>query len=171
MKILETERLILRHLTLEDAPFIMELVNDPDFLLYIGDKKVRNLEDACRYLETGPLASYEKNGFGLYLVELKETGAPIGMSGLVQRPVFSEPDVGYAFLPAYRAKGYAVESARAVVNWGRDTLGQDRFLAIVTPENRSSIKVLLKIGFHFAGMVRMSPDEPEIEKYECFFSR
>src|SRR5215218_1537914 len=105
MTILETERLRLRPFTTDDAPFIVELVNEPSFLRYIGDKKVRSLEDARQYLLSGPLASYERNGFGPNCVELKEQGTPIGMSGLLKRDELPDPDIGFAYLPDFRKKG------------------------------------------------------------------
>src|SRR5215216_2840177 len=104
MTVIETERLILRRLTLDDARFILTLLNEPSFLRYIGDKKVRNLEDARQYMLNGPVASYEQNGFGLYLVELKESHTPIGMCGLVKREELPDPDIGFAFLPDYWKK-------------------------------------------------------------------
>src|SRR5437762_5626654 len=98
-----------------DAPFMVVLLNDPAFLRYIGDKGVRAPEDAVRYIETGPLESYARFGFGLYLVEAKETGEPMGMCGLLKRDVLDHPDLGFAFLPAFRRQGVALESARAAL--------------------------------------------------------
>ena len=161
--ILETERLILRHLSTDDAPFILELLNEPSFLRYIGDKGVRTIEDACLYILNGPLESYERYGFGLYLVELKESGLPIGISGLVKRPALTDADIGFAFLPAYWSKGYAVESAAAVLAYGREILGLNRILAITSPDNEMSAKLLGKIGLRFDRMIRLSEDQPEIK--------
>ena len=114
MTVLETERLVLRRLCSDDAEFILELLNQPSFLRYIGDKGVRNAEDAVQYIQTGPQASYERFGFGLYLVELKETGVSIGMCGLLKRDSLPDVDVGFAFLSDYWLQGYAFESAAAV---------------------------------------------------------
>src|SRR5262245_42217627 len=99
--ILETSRLLLRRLTEDDAPFVLELVNDPDWLRYIGDKKVRNLVDACRYLQEGPLLMYQRCGHGLYAVELKSSGLLIGICGLIKREGLDDVDLGFAFLPAH----------------------------------------------------------------------
>src|SRR5689334_11498954 len=110
-----TERLTLRKLTLADAPFIFRLVNDPDFLVYIGDRGVRTLEDAGRYIQNGPLASYERYGHGLYGVALTKTGELIGMSGLLKREQYADVDIGYAFLPEFRGGGYAFESGSTVL--------------------------------------------------------
>ena len=165
MIIIETKRLILRKLSTDDAEFIVELVNEPSFLHYIGDKGVRNLDDARQYILNGPVASYERNGFGLYLVELKKNGIPIGISGLVKRPALTDADVGFAFLPAYWSKGYAFESVSAVMTYGREVLGLDRILAITSPDNDASAKVLGKIGLRFERMVRLSEDGPEIKLF------
>ena len=113
MTVLETKRLILRRLCADDAEFILELLNQPSFLRYIGDKGVRNTEDAIRYIQTGPVASYDRFGFGLYLVELKESDVSIGMCGLLKRETLPDVDIGFAFLPGYWSQGYAFEAAAA----------------------------------------------------------
>src|SRR5712692_6293312 len=122
MKVLETDRLILRRLSVEDAEFILDLLNQPSFLRYIGDKGVRSLDDARAYILNGPVDSYERNGFGLYLVQMKADGTPIGICGLVKRDTLPDADVGFAFLPAHWSQGYAVESATAVMKYARNTL-------------------------------------------------
>lgn len=162
MIILETERLILRKLSTDDAEFILQLLNEPSFLRYIGDKGVRNLDEARQYILNGPVESYERNGFGLYLVESKESKLPIGMCGLVKRDGLTDADVGFAFLPAYWLKGYAVESASAVLAYGRNVLGLKRILGITLPDNHSSINVLKKIGLKFEQMVSLSDDRQEL---------
>src|ERR1700752_686959 len=101
MRILETDRLILRKLSVEDAEFILELLNEPSYLRFIGDKGVRTLDDARDYILEGPVDSYERHGFGLYLAELKESGVPIGICGLLRRESLENVDIGYAFLPAF----------------------------------------------------------------------
>src|SRR5687768_12396838 len=135
MTLLETDRLILRELTLDDAPFILTLLNDPSFIRYINDKNVRNLEDARQYMLNGPMASYAQNGFGLHLVELKDSAVPIGVCGLLKREELPDPDIGFAFLPDYWGKGFALESASAVMNDARERLGLKRVLAIVSHDN------------------------------------
>jgi len=149
MKVLETERLVLRHLTLDDAEFILGLVNEPSWLRYIGDRGVRTIEDARQYLRTGPLASYQQFGFGLYLIEQKESGVPVGICGLLQRETLDDVDVGFALLPQFWRKGYAFESAAAVIEHGRDDFGLRRVVAITSPDNHGSIQLLEKLGFHF----------------------
>ena len=162
---LETERLVLRRLTTKDAAFILELLNDPAFLRYIGDKGVRTHADACRYIETGPMASYERHGFGLYRVELKDGGEPIGMCGLLKRDYLPDVDIGFALLPAHRSKGYTLEAAAAVLAHATDTLGLKRVLAITSPDNVASIGLLERLGFRFERMARPAENEPEVKVF------
>ena len=149
MQALETERLLLRPLTTDDAPFILTLLNEPSFLRFIGDKKVRTVEDARQYLLNGPIASYNAHGFGLMLVELNDSHTPIGMCGLLKREELPDPDIGFAYVPDYWNKGFGFEAATAVMNDARERLKLDRLLAIVSPDNDSSIKLLEKLGFRF----------------------
>ncbi len=165
MTIIETERLVIRRLSIDDAEFILDLLNQPSFLRYIGDKQVRNSADAIRYIETGPIASYERFGFGLYLVELKESGESIGICGLLKRDSLPDVDVGFAFLPSYWAHGYAFESAAAVMNYGREVLALRRIVAITSPDNESSIRLLEKIGLRFERMIKLASDQPEVRLF------
>jgi RimJ/RimL family protein N-acetyltransferase len=160
--VLETDRLALRRLTTDDTAFILELLNDPSFLRHIGDKGVRNTADAVRYIQDGPLASYERFGFGLYLVERKDGGEPIGICGLLKRESLEDPDLGFAFLPRFWRKGYALESASAVLAHAGATLGLKRILAITSPGNVASINLLVKIGFRADRVARLSADEEPI---------
>ncbi len=169
MSVLETDRLRLRRFNVDDAAFILDLVNQPSFLHNIGDKGVRTTEDARGYIRDGPVASYAKNGFGLYLVELKSSGEEIGMCGLVNREALEDVDIGFAFLPQFWGQGYAVESASIVIDSERQTLGLDRIVAITSPDNHASIKVLEKIGLRFERMVRLSEDEPEINLFSAVY--
>ena len=162
MNVLQTERLNLRRMSLDDAEFIVELLNDPAFLRFIGDKGVRTTEDARQYILTGPVDSYERHGFGLWLVELKDSETPIGICGLLKRETLSDVDIGFAFLPQYRSKGYAFESAAAVMSYGRNVLGLRRVVAITNEENIDSLRVLEKIGMSFDRMIRLSDEGPEI---------
>lgn len=165
MKTLETNRLIIRPMRVEDAGFILELLNDPSFIQNIGDRKVRTIEDACTYIVNGPVASYAKNGFGLCLVILKETSESIGMCGLIKRDGLDDVDIGYALLPNFWSKGYAVEAARAVKTYAKDGVGLKRLVAITDPANVGSIRVLEKIGLHFEKMVRLSADDIDLKLF------
>jgi RimJ/RimL family protein N-acetyltransferase len=165
MIILESERLILRRFTTDDAGFILELLNEPSFIQNIGDRGVRNTSDAERYIETGPVASYARFGFGLYLVQLKESGESIGMCGLIRRDSLDDVDIGYAFLPKFWSNGYAVESASSVMTYARDVVGLKRIVAITDPDNQGSIRVLEKLGFKFEKMVRLSADDIDLKLF------
>lgn len=147
--ILKTDRLTIRKLALPDAPFILELVNSPGWLRYIGDRKVHSEEDAQAYIENGPLKSYRENGFGLWKVELAST--PIGMCGILKRPDLELPDLGFAFLPEYHGLGYASEAAAATLSFARDVLHLPQLCAIVQPDNARSIALLKKNGFARVG--------------------
>ena len=146
----------------DDAEFIVELLNDSSFLRFIGDKGVRTTEDARQYILSGPMDSYERHGFGLWLVELKGSKTPIGICGLLKRETLTDVDIGFAFLPQYRSMGYAFESAAAVMDYGRSVLGLKRVVAITDEDNTGSIRVLEKIGMSFDRMIRLSDDGPEI---------
>jgi len=145
----------------DDAPFILELLNEPAFLQNIGDRGVRTAADAGLYIRNGPMASYEKFGFGLYLVERKEPLTPVGICGLLKRDFLEDADIGFAFLGRFWSLGYAYESASAVMDYGHRVLGLKRILAITAPHNRGSIRVLEKIGLRFDKFVGMPGiDEP-----------
>jgi ribosomal-protein-alanine N-acetyltransferase len=165
MTVLETQRLILRKLTLDDAPFMLALVNDPSWLHFIGDRGVRTPDDARDYLRKGAIASYELNGFGLYLTALKTSGIPLGICGLVKREGLVDVDIGFAFLPQFVGNGYAYESASTVMTHARNDIGLKRVVAITSPANRASIRVLEKIGLRFERMIRMTADQDEVSLY------
>ena len=165
MIVLETERLLLRRFTVDDAEFILTLLNEPSFLRYIGDKQVRSLEDARQYILNGPVASYERHGFGLCLVELKESHTPIGMCGLLKREELPHPDIGFAFLPAFWNQRFGLESATAVLNDARDRLGVERILAITSLDNEPSIKLLERLGFRFERILKLAPDREEVKLF------
>lgn len=163
--VLETRRLVLRQLDLGDAEFILELLNEPSFVQFIGDKGVRTLDDARDYLRTGPMDSYNRHGFGLFMVMKRDGQVPIGMCGLLKRDELDDPDVGFAFLPRFWSRGYASESAAATIACGRDRFGMKRIVAITAPENKSSISLLLKLGLQFEGVIRLSADADEVNLY------
>ena len=165
MTVLETERLLLSRLSYDDCDLVVELLNEPSFQRFIGDKEVRSRDDARKYLRKGPIGSYERHGFGMFLVRNKSDNAPMGMCGLVKREEFDAPDVGFAFLRRVWANGYAVESAIAVLEYGKNVLQLPRIIAMVDPENEASIRLVEKLGLTFAGMVRMPGETDEINMY------
>ena len=151
MIVCTTPRLLLRRFTPEDAAFIQRLLNDPDFVRYIGDKGVRDEASARRYLHDGPLASYARHGFGLYLVARRDDGVAIGMCGLIRRDHLPDADLGYAYLPEYRGSGYAAEAAAATIELARASHALPRLLAITDRDNDASGRLLGKLGFARAG--------------------
>ncbi|MEZ4413714.1 MAG: GNAT family N-acetyltransferase [Gemmatimonadales bacterium] len=163
--VLETERLTLRRLDETDAEFILGLLNEPSFHQYIGDRGVRTEEDARAYIRNGPMASYEKFGFGLWLVLRKDDGAPIGICGLLKRDTLPDVDVGFALRPAFWGMGYALESAAGVLAHGREALTLPRVAAIVQADNQASIRLLGKLGLHFERRIEWPGDAAEIHLY------
>jgi RimJ/RimL family protein N-acetyltransferase len=160
MHVLETDRLILRRFTVADAAFILRLVNEPSWLEFIGDKGVRTLQDARDYILNGPVAMYERHGFGMYLTELKHGRVPVGMCGLIKRDTLPDVDIGFAFLPEFWGRGYAYEAATAVLAHGHQGFGLQRIVAITSISNDSSIRVLEKIGLSFVRLLELSPNDP-----------
>ncbi len=165
MVIVETPRLKLRELTVDDAEFILGLVNEPSFLANIGDKGVRTLDDARNFILDGPWRRNQKPGYGQFMVELKPTGIPIGVCGLLYRERLDLTDVGCAFLPAYWRRGIAHEAAAAVMDYGRTTLGVGKIVGLTSKENLASIGLLEKFGMTFQGIVKMSDDDPGTALY------
>ena len=169
MKILETERLILSEATENDAEFMLDLLNQPSFIKYIGDRNVRTVEEAKNFIETRYQKSYQDNGYGLYLVEtkskIKDQRSKIGVCGFVKRDNFEYADIGFAFLPQFEGKGYAFESAAAIMKYGEKTLGFKQVLAITTQDNERSGKLLEKVGFKFDELIEM----PNNEVLKLFF--
>jgi len=157
--ILETERLILRKFTIKDAPFIAELMNSPTWIRFIGDRGIKTLAHAQSYLLNGPIMTYTAYGFGLYLVELKNTKTPIGMCGLVKRDYLDYLDIGYALLPAYEGKGYAFEIASATVNYAFNNLHLLKLAAITNVNNKRSVQLLYKMGFVFKETISVEDKE------------
>jgi RimJ/RimL family protein N-acetyltransferase len=155
----------IRWLNTGDSAFILELVNEPAWIQYIGEKGVKTLQDALRYIEDGPVAMYKRVGFGLYMVELKESGEPIGICGLIKRETLKDVDLGFAFLPRFWRKGYAFESAAAVMRFGKKVLGLRRIVAILSQDNHRSSQLLEKLGFCFEGTVKLQPDDDDLKLY------
>jgi len=160
--VLSSDRLFLRELTLGDAAFVVELLNDPAFLRFIGDRGVRTEEDARAYLEKGPLASYASHGFGLYAVLTRDSPEVAGICGLLRRDWLPEADVGFAYLPRFRGRGYAVEAARAVLDDAAARLRVGRVAAIVSPENERSVRVLAKLGFRYERDARPPGEKADV---------
>ena len=162
---LETERVILRPFVSADAPFVLALVNEPGWLRYIGDKGVRNLSDAARYIEEGPQAMYQKHGFGLLVVTACGTGEPIGMCGLLKRDWLEDVDIGFAFLSQVHGQGYAFEAAAAVLAHAKSVYGLARVIAITSPDNAQSGRLLAKLGFRLEQESASGPNGDALKVY------
>jgi [ribosomal protein S5]-alanine N-acetyltransferase len=152
--ILETNRLELYQLTLDDAPFMLALLNTPSWIKYIGDRGVRTVEEAQNYIQERLIKSYDTDGFGFYMVKLKKQGIAIGLSGLVKRPTLEDVDIGYALFDEFTGQGYAFEATKAVYDFAKKDLGLKRIVAIVNDDNVKSIHLLEKLGFYFEKMLK-----------------
>jgi RimJ/RimL family protein N-acetyltransferase len=165
ISMISSRRLIIRPITLDDAPFILTLLNEPSFLRYIGDKQVRTVADARQYILNGPVASYERHGFGLCLMELRESQTPIGMCGILKREELPDPDIGFALLPDFWNKGLAFEAATAVLDDARERLKLERILAITSLDNEASINLLDRLGFRFERVIEFSADREPVKLF------
>lgn len=163
--LLKTERLLLRHLGPDDAPFILRLLNEPSWLENIGDKGVRTATEAQRYIETGPVEMYGRLGFGLYQVRLISSDEPIGMCGLLKRETLEDVDLGFAFFPEFWGNGYAREAAAGVLSYARSRLGLARIVAITAPDNDASRRVLETLGFELERSVNLALGGEELLLY------
>jgi len=146
---IHTERLHLRQLELSDAPFILELLNEPGWLEFIGDRNIRNIEDAEQYILTGPQASYANHGFGLLLIIERSSNQSIGMAGLLQRDHLDAPDLGFALLASSEGKGYAYEASEAILKQAFQNHKRPKIWAFTKPTNSKSQNLLVRLGFVF----------------------
>jgi RimJ/RimL family protein N-acetyltransferase len=161
MKTIETERLVLRHLTIEDDAFMLELMNEPDFIRFVADRGLRTRADAAVYLSEKILLSYARYGFGFYRVDLKDSGTAIGICGLVKRETLDWVDIGFSLLERFRGRGYALEAATAVMKYGLNVLELPRIVAVTAPDNRNSIRLLEKLGLRFQEKIYLPGYGPE----------
>ena len=162
---IKTERLSVRRFVLNDAAFILRLLNEPTFIEHIADKGVRDLDAARDYLRRGPMASYERYGFGLWHVGLLDNDEPIGMAGLLKRDYLEHVDIGYALLPEYCGAGYAFEMASAVMGYAGEVLDAKQVMAIVSEGNTPSMKLLGKLGFQPDGMIHVPGDDRRVRLF------
>lgn len=165
MSVLVTPHLTLDRITLDDAEFLLRLLNEPSFLQHIGDRGVRTLDDARRYVTDGPLQSYAQWGFGLYLIRRRADDAPAGICGVLRRPGLDDPDLGYALVPEFWRLGYAREAASAVLAHARNDLQLTRLAAIVSPDNHPSIALLESLGFSHEETRSLSPDANPVQLF------
>lgn len=162
---LSTARLRLEELTVDDADFMLHLLNDPAYIANIRDRGIRTREAAGEFIRDSILASYRDHGFGMYAIRIHSDSSCIGICGLVSRPGREDVDIGYALLPAYRGQGYTLEAARAVMELARGPLGFSRLVGVTARENTASVAVLKKLGMHFEQQIRLADDEEPIDQY------
>jgi len=163
--VFETERLRLRHVDAQDAAFVLELVNEPSWLRFVGDRGVHNLDDARAFIDNGPRKMYAQHGFGLFVVERKTDAVPMGLCGLIRRDTLPDVDIGFAFLPRFWGQGYAYEAAAATLMYARDVQRLDRVVAIAKPDNESSDKLLRRIGLQLEGTIRLAGSDEDLNYY------
>ena len=162
MNVISTDRLLINRITLDDAGFILKLINDKDWIKNIGDKGIRTIEETEEYIRTRFLKAYDEVGFGFYSLILKSDQQIIGIAGLVDREGIDHIDIGYGMLPEFRGKGYAFEATKAIYDYGYEELKLKKIVAIVNPDNTSSIKLLSKLGLEFERMIRFPDEEIDI---------
>lgn len=165
MIVLETERLIIEHLSADDAEFIYELLNTPKWIKYISNKKLDSIEQAQKYV-TAITDSYQANGFGLFLVKRKSDRAKMGICGLIKRASLADVDIGFGFLPEFERMGYGFESAKACLDYGKKDLGLTKVCAITVSYNKGSIGLLEKLGMVFIRNIRLKADDEELMLFE-----
>ena len=166
-KILETERLVLREIdAVVDAPLLLELLNEPAFLRYVGDRGVRTVDDASEYIRSRIVPSYAKNGFGFYVAQLKANGESVGICGLVRRDGMEDVDVGFSTTARHWQRGYGFEAASALMAHGRAVHGLERIVAVADPENAASVALLQKLGLRFAKIIRLPGQERDTGLFE-----
>ncbi len=165
MKILSTERLTISKITLKDASFLRELMNDKDWIQNIGDREIHSDEDAENHIKERFFKSYDEFGFGFYVLRLKSNNERIGTAGLIDRDGIEGIEIGYGLLPAYRGKGFAFEATQAIFNYAKNDLMLDKLVAIVNPLNKKSIVLLEKLGLRFEKMVQLPGEEKEIKYF------
>ena len=163
MIMLKTDRLFLSKATLEDAPFIFELLNSPNWIEFIGDREINDLLDAEVYIQNALLNSYKSNGFGMYKITEKASARPLGLCGLLKRDYLDNPDIGFAILPEFEGNGFTTEAAIAVIEFSKSKLGINTITAITTEKNTNSQNVITKIGLEFVEKIK--PEEEELLLY------
>ena len=165
MRVLETKRLILRLFTPDDASFVYELLNEPGWKRYIGDRGIDSAQAARDYIETGLIAPYHRHGFGLLAMELKAQGTLVGMCGLIKRDTLEDVDIGFALLSRFEGLGLAHEAAAATLAYSRDTLGLARVVAITSLDNERSARLLERLGMRYERLIRLADDTEQLRLY------
>lgn len=161
-----TNRLEIRELTLEDADFIFELLNQISWKKYIGNKNIKTIDDAKQYILDNPLKMYQTHGFGLWCVTKIYSKQALGVAGIIKRDTLPMVDIGFAFLDRYSGHGYALEACKSIIDYAKSRFHYDHILAIVKPENKRSIGLLNKLDFHFKEQIHLNPADDAINLME-----
>ncbi len=156
--IAETPRLNIRELSIDDAAFVLALTNEPSTIENIGDKGLRSVADAERFIREGPWTRQQKPGYGQFAIELKQGGDLIGVCGILYRVKLDLTDVGFALMPKYWRQGFAFEAAKAVMTYAHSDLSVENIVGLTSDNNTASINLLKKLGMSFETMVSMSDD-------------
>ncbi|WP_193166368.1 GNAT family N-acetyltransferase [Microbulbifer hainanensis] len=162
---LETERLLLRKFTLDDAEEYFQLNANADVVRYTGQAPFTSVDEAVAVLKSAPLRDYQIHGFGRLACINKRSGRLIGFCGLKYLAELDEIDIGYRFLPEFWGRGLATESSLPVMEYGRNVLGLKRIIGLVEPDNIGSVNVLKKLGLAFERKVSLDPAETEMDLY------
>lgn len=165
VQVMETDRLILREMEEDDAEFVLELLNEPGWLEHIGDRGVHSQEDARAYIRGKLRVSYAENGFGFYAVLLRGSNTPAGICGIVKRPSLDDVDLGFAFLERHCGQGLAREASEEVIRFAREELALDRLVAITSPQNTASVRLLTRLGMEYEGLVRLEGEGEDLKLF------
>lgn len=149
----QSSNLSVRRFKADDDAFVFELLNTPNWKRFIGEKNIHTREDAVNYILNGPLTSYQKYGYGAWVVILKETEQPIGMCGLFKRDYLDKPDLGFAFLPGFEGRGLAYEASIGSLTHIKETYDLDSLYATTTGANVRSQRLLERCGFVRTGLI------------------
>ena len=163
---LESERLYMQQLNLNDAPFVLELLNTKGWLKHIGDRGVKTIKDAEKYITSGPQDGYKKRGHGLMLLKEKDSNQSVGICGLLQRDYLDHPDIGYALLPVFEGLGYISEACQSIMEWHKNNSELPAILAIVNPDNERSIKLLVNLGFMLEEVITRDGQSINLYQYD-----
>lgn len=162
---IETERLLLSRLSLDDAGLMLAIWNDPVFIRFVGDRGIRTFDDARLAMQEGVFRLYAEHGFGPYRMSLKSAGAAVGICGLFRRDGLADTDIGFSTLPQYCGRGYGFEAASAVVEHARIDVRLTRLTALVSPQNVASVRLIEKLGMMFEKMIRIPGDAADVRLY------
>lgn len=164
--VLETERLSLQPMQIEDADLILELYNSPHFIEFIGDRNLKSIADAEYYIQSKFLPQFERLGYGNFLIKLKDDGTKIGGVGIFQREGITVHDIGFSFLPEFEGKGYGFEAASELMKTAFNQWDLEKLSAMTSKENIASQKLILKLGFQYQSMARLPDKDEDLLYYE-----